>query len=189
MEDRELVQRLLAKDEEAQRFFYQAHREKLYRICVYILGYQDRDAEDMVQETFIRVLQKLSGFEFRSSLARWVNQICVHLCYRQLRKRKRLVIQVDQELEELLGPAGVERQGQEQQAHETQKWVELVEKQRALLGKPCQELLELREGARKSYVELAEILQVPMGTVMSRLARCKEALKELVRRALPKGSL
>ena len=189
MEDRELVQRLLAKDPQAQNYFYETYRPKLYRICAYILGYQDRDAEDMVQETFIRALQKLSGFEFRSSLGRWVAQICVHLCYRQLRRRKRMVLQADEDMEQLLAFSDMERQGREQLERETRKMVELVEGQKSLLGKPCQELLELRDNSKKSYIELAEILRVPMGTVMSRLARCKEALKELVRKALPKGSL
>src|SRR5258708_7964748 len=104
MEDRELVQKLLAKDPDAQRYFYEAYRDYLYQTSVYLLGYKDRDAEDMVHETFLRVLQKLSTFEFRSSLGWWMNQICVYLCYKQLRRRKRLVAQMNEELDMLSAP-------------------------------------------------------------------------------------
>ena len=184
VEDRELVQKLLANDKEAQGLFYDRYRDSLYRTCVYVLGYQDRDAEDLVQETFLTALQKLSGFEFRSSLARWLNRICAHLCYKQLRKRKRLVTQLDEELERISNHSNLEQQRRKQQEEERREMLELLESQKGLLGKPCRELLELRDGAGKSYADLADTLKIPMGTVMSRLARCKESLKELVLRAL-----
>ena len=59
-----------------------------------------------------------------------------------------------------------------------------LEKGKEGLGKPCRDLLILRDEGAKSYVEIGEILRVPMGTVMSRLARCRETLKELVRRVI-----
>ena len=184
MEDQELVRKIIAKDEEAQGLFYRQYRDQLYQTCVYVLGYQDRDAEDLVQETFVTALQKLPGFEFRSSLARWLNRICVHLCYKQLRKRKRLVTKLDEDLEQLSDTANAGQQRLKQEQEETQEILQLLEAQKKLLGKPCRELLEWRDGAGKSYADLAEILKVPMGTVMSRLARCKESLKELVLRVL-----
>jgi len=189
LEDRELVQKLLAKDAEAQGFLYQTYRDRLYRTCVYILGYQDRDAEDLVHETFMEVLRDLPQFKFQSSLSWWMRQVCVHQCFKQLRKRKRWVMRLDEELEALSGPADMEKPRQEQQEQRKQKILETIEAQRPLLGKPCQEILELRETSGKSYAELSQMLQVPIGTVMSRLARCKEALKELVIRALPKEHL
>jgi len=60
----------------------------------------------------------------------------------------------------------------------------LVARQRDLMGDPCRSLLRLRDEEEESYSSIAETLKVPIGTVMSRLARCKEALKKLVLSAL-----
>ena len=70
------------------------HRDGLYRAAVYFLGWQDPDAEDMVQEALLQGLRRLETFEGRSRLSSWLNQICVHLCYRRLRERQRLKAEV-----------------------------------------------------------------------------------------------
>jgi RNA polymerase sigma-70 factor, ECF subfamily len=187
LEDRELVRRLLAKDEQAYRHLYQTYRGRLYRACVFILGYRDPDAEDVTQEVFLAALQKLHQFQFRSSLYHWMHCIATYLCYKRIRARKRLVVKMDEEFEAMVESAMPSRFGQEQEEREKQKLIELIQAQKALLGEPCRGLLELRDVQKKSYAELAEILKVPIGTVNSRLARCKGTLKDLVERALKGG--
>ena len=105
-------------------------------------------------------------------------------CYERIRKRKRLVATMDEELEAAAGPHSMNRQDRELEEKEKQKMLRLLEEQKQLLGEPCQGLLDLRDGQDKSYAQMAGILKVPIGTVMSRLARCKETLKELFLRAL-----
>lgn len=185
LEDRELVQRLLAKDDEAYRLFYRTYQGRIYRAASYLLGYQDPDAEDITQEVFLAALQQLHKFEFRSSLYHWLNHICMYLCFDRIRKRKRMVASLQEELEAMtpakLGP------GQDPDPEEKERLLTLVESQRELLGAPCRGLLDLRDEQGKSYAQIAGILKVPMGTVMSRLARCKETLKELVLKSLKGG--
>ncbi|HEY5037555.1 MAG TPA: RNA polymerase sigma factor [bacterium] len=183
MEDRELIEKLLAKDEQAYQLFYQTYRDKLYKACVYLLGYQDPDAEDVTQEVFLAALQQLPQFEFRSSLYHWLYRICMYLCYERIRKRKRLVSSLEEEMESIAGPLSIKRQEREQEEMEEKKMVDLVETQKKMLGDPCRKLLDLRDDQEKSYVQISGVLKVPIGTVMSRLARCKETLKELVLRA------
>lgn len=188
LEDRELVAKLLAKDEQAYRDFYRTYQEKIYKAAVYILGYQDPDAEDVAQEVFLAALKQLPEFEFRSSLYHWLYRICMYLCYERIRKRRRMVASLDEELESIAGPLSVEKAGRGQEEKERQKMMELVETQKEMLGDPCRGLLDLREKQSKSYAQMAGILKVPIGTVMSRLSRCKESLKALVQRALKEGS-
>jgi RNA polymerase sigma-70 factor (ECF subfamily) len=188
LEDRELVQKLLAKDEEAYRFFFETYQEKIYQACVYILGYQDPDAEDVAQEVFLAALRQLPQFEFRSSLYHWLYRICMYLCYERIRQRRRLVASEDAELESAAQPLALTRQNREREEKEKSKLLELLKTQKHLLGDPCRSLLELRDEQEKSYAQMADILRVPIGTVMSRLARCKEALKALFLRALKEGS-
>jgi RNA polymerase sigma-70 factor (ECF subfamily) len=184
LEDRLLVQKLLAKDEEAELYFFRTYREKIYKVCVYILGYQDPEAEDLTQETFLIALQKLHQFEFRSSLYTWLYRVCVHLCYGRVNLRERQVAHLQEDLEFLAGPLSVSRQRKEEEDGEKKKRLELLLTQKGLMGEPCRSLLDLRDMEGKSYAEISENLKVPMGTVMSRLARCRETLKQLVIRAL-----
>jgi RNA polymerase sigma-70 factor (ECF subfamily) len=188
LEDRELVQRLLAKDEKAYEAFYQANRKKLYKVAVYLLGYQDPEAEDVTQEVFLVALKKLPQFEFRSSLYHWLHCICTYLCYERIRNRKRLIASLDEEMEAMTNLISLRNQDHEQDVKERQKMLELVETQKQLMGDPCRNLLDLREKGKKNYAQLSEILKIPIGTVNSRLARCKEALKNLILRALKEAS-
>lgn len=190
MEDRELVQKILAKDEKAFLLFYNTYRDRIYRACVHLLGYQDPDAEDITQEVFLAALKNLPQFEFRSSLYHWLNRICMYLCFDRVRSRKRTVASLQEELEAVAEPVLFQQRDVEQEEMEKQKMLAIVETQKKLMGEPCQGLLDLREVQQKSYIQLADLLKVPIGTVMSRLSRCKEALKDLVTRALkeaPRG--
>ena len=184
MDDRELVQRLIAKDEQAERYFFRTYREKLYKTCVYILGYQDPEAEDVAQEAFMVALRKLPEFEFRSGLNRWLYRICVFLCYERIRKRKRQVVQLESELESLSVSALAQQERIQEEESEQKRRLELVRAQRDLMGNPCRDLLKLWDEDNQSYSVIAETLKLPIGTVMSRLARCKESLKQLVLSAL-----
>ncbi|HVZ80704.1 MAG TPA: sigma-70 family RNA polymerase sigma factor [bacterium] len=184
MEDRELVQKLLAKDDQAYRYFYGTYRDRIYRASVYLLGYRDPEAEDVTQEVFLAALQHLPQFEFRSSLYHWLYRICMYQCYERIRKRRRQVASLQEELE-AASQAGALRDhdGPEEEA-EKQVLLDLLEKQRALLGDPCRQLLDLWDVQKRSYAQMADALKVPIGTIMSRLSRCKAALKELFLKAL-----
>ena len=188
LEDRELVQRLIAKDPQAERYFFNTYREKLYKACVYILGYQDPEAEDVSQEAFIVALQKLPEFEFRSTLHHWLFRICMYLCYQRLRKRKRNISFLQEELDALAETLSVEQHQLLAEAAEDRQRVQQIKKYRDLMGDPCRRMLELRDDHESSYIDIAKKMKIPMGTVMSRLARCKETLKELVLRAVRKES-
>jgi RNA polymerase sigma-70 factor, ECF subfamily len=184
LEDRELVEKLLTKDDGAYRHFYGTYRDKIYKACVYLLGYQDPDAEDVTQEVFLAALNQLPQFEFRSTLYHWLYRIAMYLCYERIRKRRRLVSSLDEDLESAAVPLAGGHPDRDREETERRRMLEVVESQREMMGEPCKGLLDLREKQQKSYAQIADALKVPIGTVMSRLARCKEALKNLVLRAL-----
>lgn len=184
MEERELVQKILQGDEKAKTEFFVNHREKLYRNCVYLLGYQDPEAEDVVQEVFITAFEKLPEFEFRSSLSTWLTQICIFKCHNRFRQRAKLVNQEHAELDILLQSAAVDRQGQKDLQKEKRS---ILQKCLEKIGKECREIIEERELKERSYVEVGKALKIPLGTVMSRLSRCKKALKVLVEQFLKEG--
>jgi RNA polymerase sigma-70 factor, ECF subfamily len=181
LEERELVQKILQGDEKAKAEFFVTHRERLYRNCAYLLGYQDPEAEDVVQETFITAFEKLPEFEFKSSLATWLTKICIFKCHNRFRQRAKTVSQEHAELDTLLKSTAMEKEAAQDQEKEKRR---IIEKCLEKIGKECREVIEQRELQGKSYVEVGKALKIPLGTVMSRLSRCKRALKLLVEQFL-----
>ena len=66
MDERALVGRILKGEEKAKTEFYRAYEQKLYSFCVYFMGSNDPEIEDILQEAFLAAFQKLGQFEFRS---------------------------------------------------------------------------------------------------------------------------
>ena len=182
--ERELVARILAGDETAFRELYLAHNHRIYKGCVYILGYQDPDAEYIAQETFVVARRQLPEFEFRSGLTHWLNRISMYLCWDRIRSRRRQVVSEHEALETLARSRPSDPAGLALESAEKEKLLTLLESERPKLSEGCRGLLDLRDQAGKSYAEVADALKIPIGTVMSRLARCREALRKLVLMAL-----
>jgi len=187
LDERKLVEKVLKGDERAKFDLYQAHRQKLYSFCVYMMGKNDSEIEDILQEVFLTAFQKLSQFEFRSSLNTWLTQICIHQCYRQFRRKSRLVAQEQESLEGLLRVRAMETADQHSRIEDRKEETEIVRNAVEKMGGPCRQILELRSKSGASYIEIARVLKVPIGTVMSRLARCTADLRELVKRMIDEG--
>jgi RNA polymerase sigma-70 factor (ECF subfamily) len=117
----------------------------------------------------------------------WLYRICVNLCYERMDRRWRQVAYLQEDLEALAGPLAADRQAQAEDRARREKMLQLIEAQKGLLGEPCRGLVEMRDERGESYAAISKALRVPMGTVMSRLARCRETLKKLVLKAMEGG--
>ncbi len=177
-EERELLARLRAGDPAAEAWLLEAHRERLYRAAVHFLGWQDPEAEDLVQETFVQALKGLPAFEGRSRLYTWLNQICARLCFKRIRQRQRLLLGVEDDLRRTLQLSARGDDALHQLLDQERRGL----LQRALLGLKarCRELIERRDLRGQAYAVAARELKLPLGTFMSRLARCREGLKERI---------
>jgi RNA polymerase sigma-70 factor (ECF subfamily) len=172
-EEKELVRRVLKGDEAARDEFCERSRRRLLVTAASLLGYADPEAEDMVQETLVAGLKALPGFEFRSRLHTWLNHICVNLCLKALHKRQRLLVSSGEAVSQILdqaAPMGAE--GGSGQA--------LLHLGISKLKGDCRKILALRYDRELAYGAISSELKVPVGTVMSRLARCRLALKEIL---------
>jgi len=140
------------------------------------------DAEDLVQETYLRAYRGFGGFEEGTNLRAWMYRILTNTFINAYRKKQREPITVrDDEIEDWflydrLGQAGVEASAES----EVLDRLPDEDVQRALEDLPegfrMAVLLADVEGF--SYKEIAEILDVPIGTVMSRLHRGRKALQK-----------
>lgn len=188
MEERELVQRVLRGEEKAAQELVAVYRDYMYKTCANVLGYRDPDAEDMVQEAFMIAFKKLPEFEFRAPLKSWLAQICAYLCYRNIRKRNRMILTLDEDLEDLATKTARALAEQQNSDEERRGKLDFLDSCLKKISEDCRRILELRGKEEQSYAAIGKTLKIPIGTVMSRIARCKEALKALVSQT-PKGEM
>jgi RNA polymerase sigma-70 factor (ECF subfamily) len=184
LNEKELIKRILLGEEGAKTLFYESHARRLKPICVHFLGYQDSDIDDIVQQTFVIAFQKLPEFEPRSTLYTWLAHICVNLCFERIRKRKRVLVSLEEDLEHLTQALSRSTEDRKESEKESARKLRLLEGLMLKMSAKCRQVLELRDWQGKSYAEVGKALKVPIGTVMSQLARCREALKQLAQNAM-----
>jgi len=150
------------------------HLDAAYRLARWLVRH-DQDAEDAVQEAFLRAFQFFRGEQTGRA---WLLQIVRNTCYTNLARRRSARDNVAAP-EALAQVASVESHpGVPLEQHE-----EAAMLRRALDALPVEfrEAIVLRELEGLSYKEIARIADVPIGTVMSRLARGREQLHEILR--------
>jgi len=152
------------------------HKEQVYRITFRILRDRD-DAEDVTQVTFVRAFRSLLKYKEEFPFHPWLYRIALNASLTQIEKRKRhKAVDIEQVPERLIPRPGGEESaldavGRREMVGRIQKALpELAEDQRIVF------LLRVNEGL--SYDQIAETLEIPRGTVMSRLSRAREALRK-----------
>ncbi|HEX6035239.1 MAG TPA: sigma-70 family RNA polymerase sigma factor [Anaerolineales bacterium] len=148
-------------------------RNVIYRMCG-----DAQIAEDAAQETFIQAWLYLSSYRPQASLRSWLYRIAVNAATDMLRKEKRILPNALEDLplkDPLPGPEALFSQGEQ---------TALI--QNAVLSLPdaCRAVLVLREYEGLSYQEIAETLDIPVGTVMSRLNYARKLLRERLEQKL-----
>ncbi|HTU47774.1 MAG TPA: RNA polymerase sigma factor [Bryobacteraceae bacterium] len=167
--DAELMQACKRGNRHAYERLYELHAGRLKSIAFHLVGSR-ADAEDAVQETFLKVYRAMDGFEGQSSLSTWMCRILINCCYDVLRKQQKLAEQP------VRGDVASESKLPLKVALE-RALGRLNERQRIVF------LLFEVEGLRHS--EIAAVLQVPEGTSRNWLF---EAKRELKRSLMEKGA-
>ncbi len=157
-----------------QTHFEQAmlpHLDAAYNLARWLVG-NDQDAEDMVQEAYLKAFKSFGTFHGGDGRA-WLLTIVRNTCYTWLQRNQKIVTPFDEEID----AAGVEVQSSEKLLLE-QIDHELLRQALDELPVEYREAIILRELEGMSYKEIAYIARVPLGTVMSRLARARKRLQQ-----------
>jgi RNA polymerase sigma-70 factor (ECF subfamily) len=176
-EDRALVARANDGDRRALDTLLRTHYDRIYAVCRRITG-SDADAADAAQEALIKIVRSLPGFDGRSAFSTWAYRIATNTSLDELRRRRRrpaVVDRVDDDGRdiELVDPDAGPR-------------VEAVADRMAIdaalaqVPETFRVPLVLRDVGDLDYAEIADALDVPVGTVKSRIARGRAALVELL---------
>ena len=156
------------------------HQPAIYRLALRMTG-NPEDAADMTQEAFLRAWRGLGSFQADSSLSTWLFRLTSNVCIDFLRKQKRqqhvsLTFSEDEDEGKELSVPDPEPLPEER--------VIFNEKQEAIrnamnaLPVDFREILELRVVRQLPYEQIAQIMDLPVGTVKSRLARARLQLKK-----------
>ncbi len=172
--DESLFEQLVKGDLSAFDQLYARHERALFGLVFRTLGNQ-AEAEDVIHETFLSLLRQREGG--RRSFKAWLFTIARNLCLNRVRAQKRSERAL--EVEARSAPAAAPHpEGQLQGAQLTQRLDQAV----AGLPETLGELYRLRT-AGFSYDELAEILELPLGTVKSRMHELISRLRQQMERA------
>jgi RNA polymerase sigma-70 factor (ECF subfamily) len=180
-DDDPLIDETLAGSNDAFDQLVRKYQDRLYNTIVHVMGSAD-DARDVVQEAFIQAYVKLDSFHRNAGFYTWLYRIAFNAAVSHQR-RKRAVISVDQ-TRELSGHEPVDDGLGPQDRLEQSERVEQVRRALDALTDEHRTVLVLRELEECDYETIAGILQVPIGTVRSRLHRARLEMRDVLGRML-----
>ena len=182
MTEKDLIQRAKHGDHDAFGQLVLTHQNKVYTLCVHMVTNRE-EAEDLAQEAFLKAWRNLDSFQEESSFATWMHRLTTNVCLDHLRKQARrqnisTAVSLDDEESGWTEPAD--------HTQDPQRRLEESERKRALerslreLPDHYRQVLVMREVSGLSYQEIAQALELDLGTVKSRIARARNQLRKIL---------
>ena len=177
--DAELVQKAQAGQADAFGLLVERHQDYVYSSVCYLIG-GGHDAEDIAQDVFVSAYRALRGFEGRARFTTWLYGIMLNSVRNYWRRQKRVtVLSVDPAEEDgNPGPQIAAKQDGPAEMSVRAERVSVVRDAIAGLDESLREIVVLRDIQGLSYEELADALELPDGTVKSRLYRARQQLMQ-----------
>jgi len=182
-EERALVEALRAGEQDAYETLIERYQQPVFSVVSRVMDHAD-DAADVTQEVFLKIFRKIDAFRGESTLKTWIYRIAVNEAHNHRRwfgrhRRQEVALEAEdgrQGVCDLIpdrGPSPFEMACEQ----ETQ---ELLEDALKRLSVQYRAALVLREVEGLRYEEIAEIMEVSLGTVKSRILRGREALRKVL---------
>lgn len=182
MTEQELVARAKSGDQDAFERLVLDHQNKVYTLAFRMVNDRE-EAADLAQEAFLKAWQGLPSFQGDSSFGTWIHRLTTNVCIDFLRRQKRRrevesVVSLDDEESAWAEPSDPDQ--------DPQRRLERTEQSRAVarglaaLPDHHRQVLVMRELAGLSYQEIGQVLGLDLGTVKSRIARARLALRKIL---------
>ena len=164
--DRTLAEQILAGDEGSFRLLYRRHTPRLHQLALRLVGGAEADAEDVVQDTWIKAVEKLDSFRWESAFGTWLHAIAVNVAREAMRRRGRRQEVEFPDQAEPAAPAPLER-------------VEVMDLERVIAALPdgYRTVLVLHDVEGYTHEEIAAQLGVAAGTTKSQLFWARRAVR------------
>ncbi len=170
LSDDQLIERTLAGDTDQFNLLVRRWERQIYGLSLRMLGH-DEDARDVCQETFLAAYRNLSKFRGDAKFSSWLYRIALNACHSRLRRNGGAFEQsLDQEDESgrrlEIADATAENAGE--RMHRDQR-VTLVRRALRALPSEMRQVIVMKEYEELTFAEIAEVLNLPVSTVKSRL--------------------
>jgi RNA polymerase sigma factor (sigma-70 family) len=162
--DAELVRACRSGDPDAWNELVERYSRYVYAIAVRGFRLSDEDAEDVFQDVFTRIYTRLDSLRDDSALRPWIAQLTRRRCLDAIAARR------DQAADELTEEGSTDL-AEIEDAFEVREAL-------ATLSGPCQDILDRFFARDQSYKTISDELEIPSGTIASRIARCLGRLRE-----------
>ena len=171
--DRELIEQSLDGSERAFRRLVEKHHALVFSVVRGIMGQRD-EVEDVVQEVFIKIYRNLSGYRGDSRFSTWIYRIARNEALNARSRFRPRTEPIDESSTLASSEAGPEERIERERAKR------LLEDLLAALDDQQRIAIELRYLGEKSYAEIADIMDIPIGTVKTHIHRGKAAMKRML---------
>lgn len=170
-----LIKECQANQRAAQGEVYQLFSAQMFSVCLrYSNNYED--AQDAFQEGFITVFNKINQYRFEGSFEGWLRRIMVNTCIEKHRNKTHLYV-----VNEELIPEVDDGLTQDEEAYEDHSYEEILAFVQQLPDR-YRQVFNLYIIEEYSHQEIAEMLNISVGTSKSNLSRAREKLKELIKK-------
>jgi RNA polymerase sigma-70 factor, ECF subfamily len=177
-EDRKVIDACLNGQVSEFNRLVQRYQDRLFNSVLRVVNNKD-DASDVVQESFLNAFQSLKSFKGDSEFFTWLYRIAFNAAITQ-RRKKRQNLSLDAHDGESISPADESFDSQPGRPMERREIEIVVHRAINRLSEDHKTVIVLRDIDGLSYEELAEVLNVPIGTVRSRLSRARLELRNLL---------
>ncbi len=176
MDDKHIIARIKDGDTHLFEVLLNKYKDSIYSLCRYMLE-NPQDAEDAAQDTFIKAYQGLKSYSSTASFYTWLYRIAVNTCLDYKRKSSflSLFFFTDKENQIEYFPS---QAPSPESAYATSHSMHALKKALNNLSTKLRAVIVLNELEGLSYEEIAEILDVSVGTVKSRISRAREELRK-----------
>jgi RNA polymerase sigma-70 factor, ECF subfamily len=186
-DDLTLVKRVRGGDQRAFKLLVERYQRKVYAVALGMLKNRE-DAMDVSQEAFVKVYKYLDHFKGDSSFYTWLYRITVNICIDVLRKRAGAggeAVEYDESVpmdlsEANIGALGTRLGTNPQKSALRRELAEKIQEALATVPEKHRAILLLREVEGMSYEDLSRTLEIPKGTVMSRLFHARAKVQKIL---------
>ncbi len=181
--DKYLVDKVLRGDTKAFEIIIKNTKGLVAQI-VFKMIYNPEDRKDLAQDVFLKAFKDLSGFRFQSKLSTWIGQITYNTCLNYLEKKKLVLIKDDENdtheenLETINKTINTDLTNMTESLIFKKELSDILKFEIEMLSPIYKTLITLYHNEELTYEEIAQITELPEGTVKNYLFRARKVLKE-----------
>lgn len=176
--DHTLIESCLAGRREAYGQLVERYQNRLFHSLIHLLGSQE-DAQDAAQDAFVQAYEKLATFRGQSQFYSWLFRIAFNLAVSDRRKSKRMSVSLEARRDANgLEPSDANPANEPTYAMDVADRQRIVQQALSELSEEFRTALILKEMDGLSYEEIADVLEIPLGTVRSRIHRARLELRD-----------